>query len=265
MDTFALVGKSGTGKSYHALDIAHENEIEAIIDDGLLISKGKILAGSSAKHESSKMASVKRAIFENPLHAKELSSCIKSTGIQSVLIVGTSEKMVSLIAERLGISPIKKIFRIEDVASPEEIETAKVMRYKHGKHIIPLPVFEVKKQFSGYFLRSILPQGHRSSQDEKTVMRPTYSYLGNFRISPKVFSDICSFEVQRILGVTCVHKVKSVSDKDGFVSILIEISVLYDSNIQSIAESVQKIVAKAIEDSTSIIVKSVDVFVKDIS
>ena len=40
MDVIALVGPSGTGKSHHALIVAHKNKADAIIDDGILIKDG---------------------------------------------------------------------------------------------------------------------------------------------------------------------------------------------------------------------------------
>ena len=48
---FALVGESGTGKSFRAKLLAESYGIDAIIDDGLLIQNDKILAGRSAKKE----------------------------------------------------------------------------------------------------------------------------------------------------------------------------------------------------------------------
>ena len=49
MEVFALIGESGTGKSYKSILVADNNGIDTIIDDGLLIKDGKKLAGSSAK------------------------------------------------------------------------------------------------------------------------------------------------------------------------------------------------------------------------
>ena len=49
MEVIALVGPSGTGKSHRALLVAHNNQADAIIDDGLLIKDGTIIAGKSAK------------------------------------------------------------------------------------------------------------------------------------------------------------------------------------------------------------------------
>ena len=48
MEVIALIGSSGTGKSHRATMVAEENQAEAIIDDGLLIIRGKIIAGTSA-------------------------------------------------------------------------------------------------------------------------------------------------------------------------------------------------------------------------
>ena len=49
MKVYSFTGKSGTGKSYQAIRVAKENGVPAIIDDGLLIYRNKIVAGSSAK------------------------------------------------------------------------------------------------------------------------------------------------------------------------------------------------------------------------
>ena len=48
---YALAGPSGTGKSFRAKLLAQKYNIEAIIDDGLVIQNDKILAGQSAKRE----------------------------------------------------------------------------------------------------------------------------------------------------------------------------------------------------------------------
>ena len=72
MEVIALVGPSGTGKSHRALLVAHNNQADAIIDDGLLIKNGKIIAGKSAKREHNKVLAVNLAIFVLPGHAEEV-------------------------------------------------------------------------------------------------------------------------------------------------------------------------------------------------
>ena len=51
MDVYTLVGKSGTGKSFHSMNLCKRLGIEAIIDDGLFIYRNRVIAGVSAKKE----------------------------------------------------------------------------------------------------------------------------------------------------------------------------------------------------------------------
>ena len=52
------------------MDFANNHKIECIIDDGLLIKDGKILAGTSAKEPT--IFAIKRAIFMDEDHALEV-------------------------------------------------------------------------------------------------------------------------------------------------------------------------------------------------
>lgn len=266
MQVFALVGKSGTGKSYHCIDLAHEKNIKGVIDDGLLIADGRILAGRSAKHETNKIASVKRAIFECPQQAADVAAAIKEHSIDSVLVLGTSDRMVRLIASRIGLPDIQEIVYIEDIATPEEIQIAFDMRNKQGKHIIPAPVPEVKKQFSGYFLKSLTIPGKRGRiSTEDTIIRPTYSYMGSFKISPRAIADICRFEISKFPQIAKIHKIQSVSDNDGFIEISVEISLIYPSSIPEISDTLQKTLRDAVEYSTSISAKEINIFIKSLT
>ena len=101
MDVVALVGPSGTGKSHRALQVAHEQNADAIIDDGILIKDGHIIAGESAKTEKSKIMAVRRAIFVLPGHAEEVRDAIQKIQPHRILIIGTSENMVHKIAQTL--------------------------------------------------------------------------------------------------------------------------------------------------------------------
>ncbi|MBO4941029.1 MAG: Asp23/Gls24 family envelope stress response protein [Clostridia bacterium] len=264
MRVFALVGKSGTGKSFQCTELAREHNIEAIIDDGLLISGNRILAGKSAKHEKTKMASVKSAIFANDNHAQSIKISIRDHDLKSVLILGTSDRMIFEIASRLELPAPERIFQIEELATPDEINTAKTMREKHGKHIIPAPVLEVKKQFSGYFLNSLILPEKRDLSLEKTVMRPTYSYLGSFKISPKVIAEICRYELSQIPEVVDVFKIQSYSDINGYIDISVEVSLRYPCNVPDISALIQSTLGMAVEHSTSIIAKNINIFIKSL-
>ena len=60
--------------------------------------------------------------------------------------------MVQKIASNLGLPEISEITYINEVATEEEMQTARHIRVTEGKHVIPVPTFEIKKDFSGYLL-----------------------------------------------------------------------------------------------------------------
>ena len=61
MKIYGLIGKSGTGKSFQAVGFCERENIKGIIDDGLFIMNGAILAGMSAKRQVTKVGAIKEA------------------------------------------------------------------------------------------------------------------------------------------------------------------------------------------------------------
>lgn len=98
---FALVGESGTGKSFRAKLVAQKYGIDLIIDDGLLIKDNRILAGHSAKKEISFLTAVKVALFDEKAHRDEVTHRLHNEKFKRILLLGTSEKMVNKIAAQL--------------------------------------------------------------------------------------------------------------------------------------------------------------------
>lgn len=176
MEVYALIGTSGTGKSSSAITLAYDKQIEAIIDDGLLIYKGKTVAGKSAKFEKTMIAAVKRAIFLDEQDAKDAREQIKELEMERILLIGTSKKMVDRIAERLQLGPIHEYVPIEDILTKEEIEQAQHERMTKGTHIIPV---SYKLLDQGLF-QKIMQKGidvfspHREKIGETTIVRPYF-------------------------------------------------------------------------------------------
>ena len=79
---YALVGKSGTGKSFRAKLLAESLGIPYIIDDGLLIFEDTILAGRSAKQEKFYLSAIKTALFLNPQQLKDVTTIIKERKVK---------------------------------------------------------------------------------------------------------------------------------------------------------------------------------------
>jgi len=119
---------------------------------GLFIKDNEVIAGSSAKKAPTKIETVKHALFQTDAEKKEIIDAIKKYKPESIMILGTSDNMVHKIAENLGLPKISKIISIDEIATEEEIETARRIRVTEGKHVIPVPTFEIKKDFSGYIL-----------------------------------------------------------------------------------------------------------------
>jgi len=267
MQVYAFVGKTGTGKSYNALRVAKSYDIKYIIDDAILINETKVIAGKSAKTEASKIASVKAAIFFYEDRRKEMISAIKKEKIDKILILGTSDEMVEKIAQNLKLGPIKKTIYIEDVVSPEKIEEARKSRYEEGKHVVPVPTFEIKKQFSGYFIdplrmfdiyRRESSNMYEAESSEKTIIRPTYSYMGKFRISDNVIKEIITYVVENVDGIDKVQKVFTEKYIDG-MKIEMDIQIVFGYNIQALAKNVKEATAKAIDTMTGINLFGIDI------
>lgn len=149
---YAFVGPSGTGKSYRAQMVANENHISYIIDDGLLVNGNNVVAGNSAKKAPTKIETVKKAIFIDENDRNEMKKAIEKYRPESILILGTSDDMVEKIAHNIGLPTPEKTIYINQVATDTEMETARRMRITEGKHVIPVPTFEIKRDFSGYIL-----------------------------------------------------------------------------------------------------------------
>ena len=266
MEVFGLSGKSGTGKSYHSPELCAKYGIEALIDDGLLIYKNDIVAGRSAKTAPTKLGAVKAAIFTKDEDRDAMVEALKKYAPEKLLIIGTSDKMVIQIAERLGLEIPDKdhLVHIEDIASRSQMRKAQKKRLHDGMHVIPAPTLQVKKQFSGYFLdpRKAFRDGRPAPGIEKTIVRPTYSMLGNFTISDKVISDIVDFLGRRTEGVSQVLFTASENTDEGlYVRAIIQVD--YGINVLSLAENLQKAIYEQISAMTAFNVLGVDLEIRD--
>lgn len=270
MEVFALVGPSGTGKSHRALIVAHEHNIDTIIDDGLLIKDSKIIAGYSAKKEPSKIRAVKRAIFMEVDHAREVCDAIKKVNPGRILILGTSKNMVEKIVSVLGLPPISKVINIEDIATAAEIAKARESRIKEGKHIIPVPTIELKPHFSGYLIDPLeiffkkSQSKKRRKLGEKSIVRPTFSYYGKLLISDAVISAIVDYVAVNEPAITRTGQIliKNLQEKEKGISITLDVTIRYGYSLRDVVISAQKKIKEVVEYMTGLVVNEVNVAIK---
>lgn len=269
MQIYAFVGKSGTGKSYRAQDVAKKYGIKYIIDDAILIKNTKVIAGKSAKTEANFIASVKAAIFLDEARRREMKKAIESENPDKLLILGTSDDMIEKIRNNLELGELHHTIYIEEVATPEQMEEARKSRVEDGKHVVPVPTFEIKDQFSGYFLDSLKifnifnREESMDKSNEKTIIRPTYSYLGKFYISPNVINDIISYVVSKLDGVTKVLKVNTQKYDDG-MKLDIDIEIKFGKNIPNLSSEIRNAVIYAVNNATGINLFGININVKSI-
>lgn len=265
---YAFVGPSGTGKSYRAGLVASEHGISYIIDDGLFIKDNEIVAGNSAKKAPTKIETVKQALFIENEEKDEVIKAIKKHKPDKMLILGTSDNMVKKIATNLGLPEISKFIYITDIATKEEMETAKRIRQTEGKHVIPVPTFELKKDFSGYILDPLQifkskGNGAKPYISEKSIIRPTFSYLGNFTISDSVFRQIVEYMADKAPAICKIAKTR-VDNSEVGPYIYLEVIIRYGYNVITSVQEFKQKVKKEIEQLTAMNVQSIDVVVKGI-
>ena len=265
---YAFVGPSGTGKSYRAQMIASERGISFIIDDGLLIKENEVIAGESAKKAATKVATVKHALFYEESEREPIIKAFKKYKPESILILGTSDGMVQKIAANLGLPEISETIYITDVATEEEMKTARRIRVTEGKHVIPVPTFEIKKDFSGYLLDPLQifkskGKGQQPYISEKSIIRPTFSYLGKFTISDLVFRQILEYLAVQTPAIHKILKARVDNFGEG-VKIYMEVSIVYGFNVVEGLNKFKEKSRKEIEKLTAMNVVELDVVAKNI-
>ena len=265
---YAFVGPSGTGKSYRAQMVAREKDTHFIIDDGLLIKDNEVITGRSAKKAPTKIETVKKALFDNEEEREIVVKALKKYRPQSILILGTSDKMVEKIVKNLGLPGITETIYISDVATEQEMNTARRIRRTEGKHVIPVPTFEIKKDFSGYLLDPLQifkskGKGKQPYISEKSIIRPTFSYMGKFTISDNVFRQILEHLAQKTPAIYKIVRLRVDNYGEG-IKIYMEVTILYGYNVVDGIKEFKEKVIKEINKLTSMNVEEIQVVAKNI-
>lgn len=276
IQVYALVGESGTGKSFRSKLLAEEYGIHAIIDDGLLIQDDKIIAGRSAKREKTYMGAVRVALFDDKDHRDSVAKVLRKTHIKKILLLGTSEKMVSKIAMRLQLPQPQKIIHIEDIATKEEIEKAVKSRQVEGKHVIPVPTIEVKKNYPQilsssmrdfFSQRKILFKKSKNPNGkmiEKSIVQPEFSKKGRVEISEAALTQMTMHCVNECDPEVKVKKITIKTDSRGY-RLIVLIDVPFGTQLTGKIHRLQQYIIDKIESYTGILIEEVSIVIDKIS
>ena len=270
MEVIAFFGPPGTGKSDRALVVAYENKASCIIDDGILIYHSRIVAGKSAKGEESRLKAVRRAIFWDAEQREEVRQALEKINPKRVLILGTSDRMVETICKALGLPKPSKYIRIQDVARPDEMLKAKEARNKEGKHVIPVPTMELKPYFKGYLIDPLRFFRNRkkempkrfSENEERSVVRPVFSYYGKLSFSDRVIESLVYYAVRDMqkIRITYVRSEKSTGQMNGLI-LFIDVSVKPGTpqEIKKIIHTMRDRIQREIEHTTGMSLDTIKV------
>lgn len=277
IQVYALVGESGTGKSFKAKLLAQKYGINAIIDDGLLIVDDKIIGGKSAKSEKTYMGAVRVAVFDDKEHRDEIALKIRQNKFRKILLIGTSEKMVTKIATRLQLPPPQNVIKIEDIATREEIDKAIRSRQIEGKHVIPVPAIEIKRNYPQIFYDSLkvffssagpvsrlFRKGSGKEVFEKSVVRPEFSKKGRVSISEAALTQMTMHCVGEFDQNIRVRKITIKTNARGY-RIIITVDVPFGKQLTGEVYKLQQYIIDNIEKFTGILIEEVSIIIDKIT
>jgi uncharacterized alkaline shock family protein YloU len=169
----------------------------------------------------------------------------------AILVLGTSERMVEKIAQSLRLGTINVKIYINDVATEFEIEQAVKTRTNQGKHVIPVPSLELKKDFSGFFLDPLQifkrkAKGHFQSIGEKSVVRPPFSYIGKYTISDYAIYQVVNYIITGMDQMDKISRFRLNKSEDGFV-LDMDIVMVYGYDLVPAIKEAQDMIKNELE------------------
>ena len=105
--------------------------------------------------------------------------------------------------------------------------------------------------------------GQKPYISEKTIIRPTFSYLGKFTISDTVFRQIMEYLADKMPSIYKVIRTRVTSTEAG-PSIYMEVTVTYGYNMQECLKEFKEKARKEIENLTAMNVVALDVVAKSV-
>ena len=272
LEVIAFIGPTGTGKSHRASKVAHDCGADVLIDDGILIKDNKIIAGSSAKYETNKIRSVKKAIFIDEEHAQQVRDSLHQLNVSRILILGTSRNMVDRIVHALQLPPVSKVIRIQDVSTPAAMMKARETRLTQNKHIVPVPKIELQPHFPNFMIDPMRlfgksPRQHRYHFGEVSVVRPNrFSVFGKLIITERAVAMIVREELLKDPGLVAVKRisVKNMENPERGLLIKLNVTVRYGVNIPDVVHAAQDRIKTQVEYMTWMTVSDVSIYVQGI-
>ncbi|MDO4786577.1 MAG: hypothetical protein Q4A13_06495 [Fretibacterium sp.] len=266
IEVYGFVGPAGTGKSQRASQVARQYGIDLIVDDGLVVSRGRIMAGKSAKSEVNMVRAIRRAIFEYPAHRMEVAGFLEGRAPCKVMILATSEGMMRKIVAKLGLNDPVKVIGIADVATQEEIENALRERREKKQHVVPVARAQIQRNFAGKLVSQLKDLfKSKDKEDGRTVVKPPFSFDGRVTIGQEAILEMCRRLVVIGEHVQKVHEIDLEPDDDSLdVNMVLDVK-LGDKSALAIARLLQKKISVGLSYFTGMEVRKVNVKINEVA
>ena len=266
IEIYAFVGPAGTGKSHRATHVAKQNGIDYIIDDGLVISKGRILAGRSAKSEINRLRAIKRAIFEYPEHRDEVVNYLTKHTPKKLMILATSTGMIDKITARLGLNSPVKTIDITDISTQEEINAALRERREKKQHVVPVAKAQIQHNFAGKLVSQIKGffRGRDKNENSNTIVKPLFSFNGKVTIGTDAILEMCRKMLSEGGHVKKIREL-DLETYDDKIELSVEVDLtLGTRSALSIAKNLQKSLHGGLSYITGMDIRKINIRVNEI-
>lgn len=266
IEVLAFVGAAGTGKSQRASQVARQNAVDFVIDDGLVVSKGQIMAGKSAKAERNLVRAIRRALFEYAPHRTEVATFLASRMPCKVMIIATSVSMMEKIIKKLELNPPEKIINITDVASREEIRNALKERREKKQHVVPVARTQIQRNFAGKLVSQLkdLFKGKDRQDDNRTIVKPPFSFDGRVTIEEEAI--LAMIRHLAVIGdhIQQIKELNIVPEGDVLnINLVVDIKP-GDKNVLNLARQMQKKLSVGLSFFTGMEVKKVNIKIEEV-
>lgn len=266
IEVTAFVGAAGTGKSQRASQVARQHGIDFVIDDGLVVSKGQIMAGKSAKSEKNLVRAIRRALFEYPVHRAEVAAFLASRAPCKVMVIATSISMMEKIVKKLELPSPSKIIDITEVASNEEIHNALKERREKKQHVVPVSRTQIQRNFAGKLVSQLkdLFKSRERQEDGRTVVKPPFSFEGRVTIEEEAI--VAMIRRLAVMGnhVHLVRELNLMPEGDVLNVNLVVDMKLDGQNALHLARQLQKKLSVGLSFFTGMEVKKVNIRVNEV-
>ena len=265
IEVIAFVGAAGTGKSQRAFQVALQHGVDYVVDDGLIVAKGQIMAGKSAKSENNMVRAIRRALFQYTQHRMEAASFLASHAPCKVMVIATSNSMMKKIVAALNLPLPKKIVDITEVASHEEIVNALKDRREKKQHVVPVSRTQIQRNFAGKLVSQLKDFfKHKDRQYARTVVKPPFSFDGRVTIEPEAIVEM----IRRLIVIgDHIHQVRELNliPEGDAISVTLVVDVkLSGKSALYLARLLQKKVSRGLSFFTGIEVKKVNVSINEV-